>query len=52
MKNPVKKVKEDIRLALNKGNESHKDSVKPEAVFLRIAYLAGVAAIDKLTNLK
>lgn len=52
MKNPVKKVKDDIRLALNKGNESYKDSVKPEAVFLRIAYLAGVAAIDKLTNLK
>lgn len=52
LKNPVKKVKDDIRLALNKGNESYKESVKPEAVFLRIAYLAGTAAIDKLTNLK
>ena len=52
LKNPVKKVKDDIRLALNKGNESYKESVKPEAVFLRIAYLAGTAATDKLTNLK
>lgn len=51
-KNPVKGLEKSIRLALKDGNEDFKNSIKPENVFLRIGYMAGDVAKDKLTNLK